>query len=152
MTFGRQGIARMAAVLFLGGALVGSTPAFAAAATISVTPTTGLNDGQAVSVTGNGYPAGDTVAAVQCNTPVDPAQISCNFVDNAQAVAGADGGFSVSLTVRAQFDGFSPVTGKPAGHVDCTVAPGCGAAAGSLTTPEVFAGPVPIAFGPAPLR
>ncbi|MEU0885778.1 enediyne antibiotic chromoprotein [Lentzea sp. NPDC005914] len=149
MMFGRQGIARVAAVLIMSGALVGSTPAFAAAPALSVTPSTGLSDGQSVTVTGSGFPAGDAVAAVQCNVPEDPAKISCNFPDNAQTTTDSDGGFSAALTVRAQFDGVNPITGAPAGHVDCTVAPGCGVLAGSLATPEVFAGPAPISFTPS---
>lgn len=146
MAFGRQEIVRAAAVLIMSGALVGTTPAFAAAPALSVTPSTGLSHGQSVAVTGTGFPAGDAVAALQCDVPADLARISCDFADNAQTTTDSEGGFSAPLTVRARFDGVNPITGAPAGHVDCTVAPGCGVLAGSLATPEVFAGPVPVSF------
>ncbi|WP_211769386.1 enediyne antibiotic chromoprotein [Kutzneria sp. CA-103260] len=154
ITFGNPGIAPKLAVMLAvvlsasaGTAIVGTSPAFAASPTIAVDQSSGLVDAQATVVVGSGFTAGDRVGVVQCNRPADPAQISCNDADGAVVTVGARGEFQTQLTVRREFNGTNPLTGKPAGHVDCGVARGCAVTAGSIAYPGIFANPVPISFG-----
>ncbi|WP_326414916.1 enediyne antibiotic chromoprotein [Amycolatopsis sp. H20-H5] len=112
----------------------------AAAPAISVSPASGLSNGQAVTVTGTGFPAGAQVGASECSNGTWP-DVRCDSADGVSATADASGGFSVTLTVRTAFQG----AGQPAGPVDCLSAPGCAVRAGD-TTGAVVAAPVALAF------
>jgi hypothetical protein len=86
-----------AVVVAAGGLAVGASPA-AAAGTITVTPSTGLVDGQVVNVTGSGWEPPHTIGYCQ-GLPIIPAS-----QDNCATVPGlttpdAQGNFSVSLAV-----------------------------------------------------
>jgi len=137
------------ATMALAGAaalVVLAQPAYADAPSISVSPASGLSDGQSVGVTGGGFPAGSGIAIVQCNAPSDPAQLSCNYADYVSTTADGAGAVSASIVVRSTFNGTNPVTGQPAGQVDCAAGP-CSIAAGSQADPSVFAPPASITFG-----
>jgi hypothetical protein len=71
------------------------TAAHAATPTISVTPATGLVDGQTVTVTGSGFSAGAPFFFVECNV-IPPPGTACESSTAVQGVIGGDG--SVSAT------------------------------------------------------
>ncbi|MGW2835096.1 enediyne antibiotic chromoprotein [Streptomyces sp. NPDC001286] len=75
---------------------ISTAPALAAAA-VTVSPGSSLADGQSVSVTGTGFPAGATVAVSQCRE-----NTTCTDT-LATATVGANGSFTVPYTVRKQF-------------------------------------------------
>lgn len=139
---------RAAAAIAIGASLCLSLApiAHAAAPAIEVNPATGLTDGQLVAVTGSGFPAAENLAMVQCNAPADPAALSCNYADFASVTADDAGAFTGSIVVRGAFDGINPVTGQPAGHVDCASGEACAIAVGSQRDPSVFAPPASITF------
>ncbi|WP_158883774.1 enediyne antibiotic chromoprotein [Amycolatopsis anabasis] len=141
-------VRRLAAVFAAGAGVVllAAAPASAATPEITVSPSTGLHDGQSVTVTGQGFAAGDQVGAMQCG-PGDWPAVSCDFADRSVVTTDSAGGFSTTVTVRAAFDGVSPVDGSPAGKVDCTATPGCSLRSGSIADSSVFASPVALGFG-----
>jgi hypothetical protein len=148
ITSGKSRVAKAAAVVFCGAAamMVAAPAAHAAAPAITVTPASGLSDGQSVSIGGGGFPAGESIAVVQCNAPSDPAQTSCNYADYVSTVADSSGAVSASIVVRVSFTGTNPGTGQPAGQVDCAAGP-CTIAVGSQADPSIFAPPAEITFG-----
>lgn len=148
ITSGKSRLARAAAVVFCGAAamLAAAPAADATAPAITVSPASGLSDGQSVSVTGGGFPAGESIAVVQCNAPADPAQTSCNYADYVSTTADSSGAVNASIVVRASFMGTNPGTGQPAGQVDCAAGP-CTIAVGSQADPAIFAPPATITFG-----
>ncbi|GAA3440111.1 enediyne antibiotic chromoprotein [Kutzneria kofuensis] len=129
-------------------ALVGAGYATAApaAATIKVTPSTGLSDGQTVAVDGAGFTANDKIGVMECG-PGDWPNVSCYFPNRSIVVSDGSGDFSTSVVVVSSFTGNSPVDGAPAGAVDCTVAPGCTLRSGSIADNSVFADAVTLGFG-----
>lgn len=76
-----------------------------------------LSDGQSVTVTGSGFPAGTQVAVSQCREDT-----TCTDT-LATATVGADGGFTAAYTVRKRFAAtdWSTGTGTPV-TVDCATA------------------------------
>ena len=148
ITSGKSRLAKAAAAVFCGAAamLVVAPAADAAAPAITVSPASGLSNGQSVSVTGGGFPARGSIAVVQCNAPADPAQTSCNYADYVSTTADSSGAVSASIVVRASFTGTNPGTGQPAGQVDCAAGP-CTIAVGSQSDPSIFAPPAKITFG-----
>ncbi|MFD9790543.1 enediyne antibiotic chromoprotein [Streptomyces sp. NPDC059070] len=109
----RSRIAKLAA----SGAAVAATlllasPASAATA-ISVTPNTGLSDGQTVSVTASGYTPGAAVNVGECAS----ATVCSNDVKYLTADAG--GNVSVQLTVKKTFTAKDWSTGQDV-NVDCS--------------------------------
>jgi hypothetical protein len=129
-------------------ALVGAGYATAApaAATITVTPSTGLSDGQTVAVAGTGFTANDKIGVMECG-PGDWPNVSCYFPNRAVVESDGSGAFGTSAVVVSSFTGNSPVDGSPAGAVDCAVAPGCSLRAGSINDNSVFADAVTLGFG-----
>ncbi|MFB7657745.1 MULTISPECIES: enediyne antibiotic chromoprotein [unclassified Streptomyces] len=104
---GLLGAAAVAALAFA------AAPASAAPA-VTATPAAGLADGQSVTVTGTGFPAGTQVAVSQCREAT-----TCTDT-LATATVDAGGGFSTAYTVRRQFTAtdWSTGTGTPV-TVDC---------------------------------
>ncbi|MER7779693.1 enediyne antibiotic chromoprotein [Streptomyces sp. NPDC096191] len=104
---GLLGAAAVAALAF------SAAPA-SAAPVLAASPGSGLTDGQSVTVTGTGFPAGAEVAVSQCreNTTCTDAL--------ATATVGANGSFSTAYTVRKQFTAtdWSTGTGSTV-TVDC---------------------------------
>lgn len=104
---GLLGAAAVAALAF------SAVPASAAPA-LTVTPGSGLADGQSVTVTGTGFAAGTEVAVSQCREAT-----TCTDA-LATATVDANGGFTATYTVRRQFAAtdWSTGTGTPV-TVDC---------------------------------
>ncbi|MER6788107.1 enediyne antibiotic chromoprotein [Streptomyces sp. NPDC000658] len=94
---------------------VSASPASAAAA-VTASPSGGLTDGQTVTVTGTGFPAGSQVAVSQCREST-----TCTDALT-KATVGADGAFTASYTVHKQFTATDWSTGAGTSvTVDCTV-------------------------------
>lgn len=106
----------------LAGAAAAATfaaaPASADGPAVSVSPSTGLSDGQQVAATGTGFHP-DTGAFVgQCATV--NSEILCDNDTLTQVNSDSTGTVKQSLAVHAQFTGTDPETGKPVTTVDCT--------------------------------
>ncbi|NBM14373.1 enediyne antibiotic chromoprotein [Streptomyces sp. GC420] len=104
---GMLGAAAAAALAF------SAAPASAAPA-VTASPSTGLADGQAVTVTGTGYPAGTEIAVSQCRE-----NTTCTDT-LATATVGADGSFTARYTVKKAFTATDWNTGSTV-TVDCAV-------------------------------
>lgn len=130
--------ATAASVLFAAG------PAAAASPTAKVSPSSGLANGQTVTVTGNGFPANSALGAILCSEGTWP-NVSCDTANAVSITANASGSFSSRLTVSAGFNGISPATGQSGGKVNCLAAPGCSVRVGSADG-TVFADPVTVSF------
>lgn len=91
-----------------------ATPASAATA-ISVTPSSGLSDGQTVSITGSGYTPGAAVNVGECAS----ATVCSNDVK--YLTADANGAVSVTLDVKKAFTAKDWSTGQDV-NVDCAAA------------------------------
>lgn len=87
---GLLGAAAVAALAF------SAAPASAAPA-VTASPASGLSDGQSVTVTGTGFPAGAVIAVSQCR-----GTSTCTDTLT-KATVGANGGFTAAYTVRKQF-------------------------------------------------
>ncbi|MFI7120194.1 enediyne antibiotic chromoprotein [Amycolatopsis sp. NPDC049868] len=148
MSSRKTGFVRKLALIIATGsgvAVLGALPAAAAAPGATVTPSSGLQNGQSVTAEGTGFPAGEQIGVMQCG-PGDWPAVSCDFADRVIVTANAGGGFTTPVIVRASYDGVDPVEGKPAGTVDCT-AVACSLRFGSITNGSVFANPVILGFG-----
>ena len=97
-------------------ALAISTAPASAAPAVTASPSSGLADGQTVTVTGTGFPAGAEVAVSQCRE-----NTTCTDT-LAKATVGANGTFTAPYTVRKQFAAtdWSTGTGTPV-TVNCAV-------------------------------
>ncbi|MCB1029809.1 MAG: hypothetical protein KDA95_00640 [Acidimicrobiales bacterium] len=123
---------------------------------LSVTPSSGLSDGQTVSVSGSGFVAGQGVYVMLCAAPTgnvgtpEGRTASCYPEQDGEHVVwhtpvAANGSFSTPLTVTENF------TDAGDNDVDCTVENACGVfvrrdhnGGASDYTQDVF---VPISFG-----
>ena len=88
--------------LILGGltSLGLATAASAAGPTIQLTPSTGLQGGTAVSVSGSGFQANETLYALECiNLGASTNQTDCDTNTVAIATTSATGTFTTSVTV-----------------------------------------------------
>lgn len=111
-------------------------------ASVTVTPSTGLVDGQSVDVAVTGFGAAEELFVAQCAQP-EPGVFLCDMVNVQSLTTDADGAGSVATTVHATFEGFDQ-TGSPVATVDCaTVAGGCLLGAMNHTGSSAFA---PISF------
>lgn len=78
-------------------ALALPTAAFAAGS-VSVSPSSGLKDGQSVNVTGSGFPASTTIYVVECANLTG--QAGCDITRLGQAQSDAGGKISAAFTVH----------------------------------------------------
>jgi hypothetical protein len=153
----RIGTLVLTVMLAVGGAAVVAAPAGADAThTVVVTPSTGLQDGQVVTVTGSGYTevvTTDGWAAAMCNgkvlsqpfEAVAPLQ-DCDLATVLPVIKpDASGAISTSFTVRRTI-------APQSGSVDCQTAPdGCAVLLGQFTPEGKFLGAVArVSFGPPP--
>ncbi len=110
----RSGARRMAAVAgavtaVVAGSLGLAGPAAAAAPSVTVSPSSGLTDGQNVTVKGSGFtPNYANMVVVECAASATGAN-GCDTNDVKFTKADANGAFTVTLTVRSKF-----------GSTDCT--------------------------------
>ncbi|MEZ0071431.1 enediyne antibiotic chromoprotein [Planotetraspora sp. GP83] len=132
----------VATAVMVGGLTLASQPsAFAAAApSFSVTPSTGLSDGNNVTVSITGAGPGEKFSVIQCATV--NAQLACNGETAKTVTADASGSVSSSFVVRRSFQGTAPESGTPVGPVDCATT-ACYVSAGNQS---VFLGSQPISF------
>jgi hypothetical protein len=113
--------------LTVGLALTGQASAFAApaAVAVTVTPSTGLSNGDTVTAAMTGFAPGETVFTLQCAHPTANVAV-CNPVDASGTVVNANGSGSTNVVVRQTYTGFT-LDGKEYGPVDCATVPsGCG--------------------------
>jgi hypothetical protein len=117
---GLAGAAVVAAVL--GAALPAS--AAESAAGVTVTPSTGLSDGQAVTVAASGFGADETVYVTECAGDPAAGTLVCDVAGITQFTTDATGAGSTTTAAKKTFDGLDQ-TGNPV-TVDCgTVDGGC---------------------------
>lgn len=91
-----------------------------AAAGVTVTPSSGLSNGDTVSVSLTGFGPNTAVFAGEC-AYISPDQVACPAGDPVQLTTDADGAASTPLTVQASFEGFL-LDGTAVGTVDCHIA------------------------------
>jgi|GEM_PF-5958025 Neocarzinostatin family. len=142
-----------AGVLLTAGVFV-ATPAGAAAHVVTVSPNTGLTDGQVVQVTGSGFtetPIVNDWSVAQCTGAVvgavltlDLALANCDATTQPFTFVHADalGNLSTTFVVHTSF---TPSAGAQ-GPVDCTVTP-CALLVSQLTNAGVIGAAAPITFG-----
>jgi hypothetical protein len=140
----------LAVAVLLGVGFVGSAPlgaASPAAATIVVTPSTGLVPGQVVTVSGSGFAPGAGLASAECKAgPV--ATADCDTGHAVFPAADSTGAYSFSFTVaRTLFTANNS-------DIDCTASAGaCVIAVAAATDLVGTAVTAPISFAPlAPPR
>lgn len=112
----------MSAMIIGGIAVMGAATASAAGPSILLTPSTGLQSGTAVSVSGTGFQDNETLYALECiNLGASTNQTDCDTSTVAIATTSATGTFTTSVTV---------VTGT----ISSTASPStCGTSASDLT-------------------
>ncbi len=109
--------------MILGGvAVMGAATASAAGPTIQLTPSTNLQNGSSVSVSGSGFQANETLYALECiNLGTSTNQTDCDTSTVSIATTSATGTFTTSVTVVA-------------GTVSSTASPStCGTSSTDLT-------------------
>jgi Neocarzinostatin family len=122
--------------------------------TITVTPNTGLVDGQVVSLTGTGFADISSIAGLECppqfggrtEFTINEVLSSCGFVAFAgEITTDATGNVTGSATVREVFE-----TSGGATTYDCTVRNDCVLlVAGLVSGAELRGATAPVQFGPA---
>jgi hypothetical protein len=85
---------------------------------VTVTPSTGLTDGEAVAVSGTGLVPETVYHVGQC-VAVDPVTLACNGEELVDVTSDSEGNVDTTLTVRLTFDGV--IGDEPWGPVDCSV-------------------------------
>lgn len=120
--------AAVVAAIMLSVAVTGGAVASAATAadpTITVTPATGLTDGQTVEVAGTGFTPGETVVVGECAVVGDT--LACAKGGGIIVSVDAEGGIATPLVVKKSFEAIRH-DDTSAGVVDCaTVRCGIGA-------------------------
>ena len=112
----------------------GSGVAALATPTISVSPSSGLSNGQTVSITGSGFTANSSIGVSMCDDPfVDGS--SCDFATAKIGRSDGSGGFTLSYAV----------VDKIKGHT--CVPTGCLIGAANLNVDNEFANRVSLRFG-----
>ncbi|MGZ4737545.1 MAG: neocarzinostatin apoprotein domain-containing protein [Acidimicrobiia bacterium] len=151
----RLGVALVVTALTLGGTLAVGGPAGAAGThTVTVTPSTGLSDGQTVTVSGTGFvetPIINDWAVGMCSPAILTEAITLqNALHDCDVTtqpftfthADANGNLSTPFVVRKTFS-------TSGGTVTCGQAPNdCAILVSQLTGPEITGAAAPISFGP----
>ncbi len=108
-------------MLFLGLVLmalvVAGTDHALAAESVTVTPSTGLHDGQTVQVQAAGYTPGKQLVVTECSAVENASASDCAVATARFASANSEGRIDVTVTVHAGPFGLN--------HVRCDVEPGC---------------------------
>jgi hypothetical protein len=95
-------------------------PAAMAAPGVTVTPATGLSNGQTVTVSATGLTPGTVYHVGQCAT-VEPGVIGCDATTSTDVTADAAGKITAQLTVHTSFQAVVGSNGTPWGTVNCKV-------------------------------
>ena len=109
----RASAAVIGAVAAVGAAVLAFASPAAAAAAITVTPHSGLSDGQTVTVKGTGFKANTSLVVIECPTNATGSNGGsvCDVNDGKIGITSdGNGAFSTTLTVKV----------KPSSSVDCT--------------------------------
>lgn len=149
-----SGVGLLVLAFALGAVAVPATAQAQEAPTITVTPSTGLSDGEVVSLSGTGFGGLFSIAALQCPSQfagrteftVSEVLNSCAFLVTASNILTVDaaGGVTGSVPVQAVF---TPYSGGPS--YDCTVRNDCVLLVSGLGGPSGLRGDtVTITFGP----
>jgi hypothetical protein len=107
-------VSLVAAAILSVGVLAGCHTAPA----VSVTPNTGLVDGQEVAINGGGYSANSTVGVVQCPAAADSLD-DCDSRTAHTLSTDANGHFRTTMVVRRT------ITDAHSQQIDCGVAGAC---------------------------
>ncbi|GAA3486513.1 enediyne antibiotic chromoprotein [Streptomyces cremeus] len=126
----------------LGISLWATSPAIAAP-TLTITPPTGLTDGQTVTASGQGYTPNTQIAIAQCD--LDFTDRAACTPGGVTVIVGSDGTFSVAVTASKSFTGYDPDSGRETGTVDCATDT-CGFAAADVTALGTVLGVGTISF------
>lgn len=133
----------LALVASSGAVVLGASPAFAAPA-VTVSPNTGLTNGQSVTISGTGFSAGASVAALECKFPPAGAS-SCDLgtLKNPFATADMSGNITGTYTVKQNI-----TVGGSA--FDCASSPtACTIVVAKLDQSETALGSIAFKTGPA---
>lgn len=104
----------------IGATLLVANPATAAAAAITATPSSGLVDGQTITVSGTGYTPGSQLGVAECDLDFAK-RVACNQATQLQVTVGQDGTFTTAFTVKKSFVGHDMATGRETGPVDASI-------------------------------
>ncbi|WET76184.1 enediyne antibiotic chromoprotein [Amycolatopsis sp. QT-25] len=107
-------------MLPLATSVAAASPLAPAEPVVTVSPATGLSDGQSVTVTASGFAANTTLTISEC-TPAANNSGACKEVPPLTFSTDASGSGSTTYTVKKNFDSALP-DGTPAGSVDCGTA------------------------------
>ena len=137
-------IGTLAGVLVADATITFATAPTSAGPSITVTPATGLKNGQTVTITGSGFVAGDSLFAVECLTTATSAA-DCNTAGATPITANSDGTLpSTTFTVKTGTIG--------SGACGTTAANAHGCAITVATIAGADAGAAPIGFAVAAAR
>jgi len=98
-------------------AMVVGTARALAAERVTVTPSTGLHDGETVQVEATGYAPGKQLVVTECSAVPDASASDCAVVSAHFATPSSAGTIDVAITVDAGPFGLN--------HIRCDIAPGC---------------------------
>lgn len=108
------------AAIVTGLAVVTQPSAMAAAPVISVSQTSGLADGQQVSVAATGLTPNTQFTIGQC-AAVEPGKFGCDKTTSVSVTANAQGAINSAITVHSSFEAVVNADGTPWGIVDAKV-------------------------------
>jgi hypothetical protein len=134
----------LVAVLTASGVIVGSGLSMEAGATtkpsVQATPSTNVNDGQVISVTGSGFTPSATIAVIECQTGTT-SEAGCDLSSYILVTASSTGDFSTPYIASRYLHVANP---SPT-TVDCSVSGACIlVAANDVNTSEAAA--IPLTF------
>jgi Neocarzinostatin family len=109
-----------------------------AAESVTVTPSTGLHDGQAVRVQATGYTPGKQLVVTECSGVTNASASDCAVADAQFASADSEGRIDVTVTVHAGPFGLD--------HIRCDVSPGCIISVTDIAFTPTELGTAPIQF------
>ncbi|MTE22530.1 macromomycin [Streptomyces sp. TRM43335] len=115
-------LARAGAAVALAAGLTAAFQPAAVAATpaVTVTPATGLADGDTVTVKGTGLTPGVVYHVAQCEL-VTSGSYGCDPTTVVDVTADAQGEVTAQITVHRTFEAVKGADGTPSGTVDCSV-------------------------------
>ena len=133
-------------------AIVAAPTAAFAAASVTVTPASGVTDGQSVTVSGTGFKANASLVIVECSAPAS--QAACDTTNLGSATANAAGTFSATFKVKSGTIGNGSCTttcyiaaAEPADTTDAGIATFVFGSAAATTTPSTAPTAVPAGSG-----
>lgn len=117
-------------------AILAAAPAAFAAASLSVSPSSDLKNGQTVTVKGSGYPANLAVYVLECANLQGSNGEGCDLSNLKQVTTSSSGAFTTTLTVKTGTIG----NGSCDAGSTCYISAGDAGRQASASTPIKFAG------------